>query len=109
VVSALWVVFCLLLFVALFTPPLTTLAGFSSADLPSINDEGDTDCGGSSLDVVLHGPRIPSPDSDLRRLAEEACRSDARSTVWISLFGLVSVAATVLLWVRWFRRHPVPG
>jgi hypothetical protein len=105
VLSAAWVVLSILLVVTLFTQPATTAAGFASRDLPTINAKGDVDCGGSSLTVARLGPRIASPDSDLRRQAEAACRSDARFSLGLAAFGVCSLVVTATAWLLWARRR----
>ena len=65
--------------------------GFSSDAVPIINDRGDIDCGGSSLTVVLHGPRVDIPPGDLAQRAEEACWDDAVVNVSWGVIGLVLV------------------
>lgn len=71
-----------------FDAPWTSWQGFSSDAVPTINDRGDIDCGGSSLRVVLQGPRVNIPPGDLAQRAEEACREDAVANVWAGVIGL---------------------
>jgi hypothetical protein len=105
VLSAAWVVFSALLVMTVFIEPSTTSAGFSSRDLPTISDRGDVDCGGSSLTVIRRGPRVAGPDSDLRRQAEAACRSDARFSLGLAAFGVCSLVVTATAWLLWARRR----
>lgn len=74
-----------------FDAPWTSWQGFSSDAVPTINDRGDIDCGGSSLSVVLHGPRVNIRPGDLARRAETACRDDAVVNVSWGVIGLALV------------------
>lgn len=91
VIAVVCLVFGLISLTWPFDRPWTSLQ-FSSDDVPTINDRGDIDCGGSNLKVVLHGPRVAIPPGDLARRAEEACREEAIATVWWGVIGLALVA-----------------
>lgn len=84
-----------------FDAPWTRWQGFSSDAVPTINDRGDIDCGGSSLEVVLHGPRVDIPPGDLARRAETACRDDAVVNV---SWGVIGLALVVLAGSRLLLR-----
>ena len=88
-----------------FDAPWTSWQGFSSDAVPTINDRGDVDCGGSSLRVVLHRPRVNIPPGDLAQRAEEACRDDAVANVWCGVIGLALVVLAGSRLVRRARRY----
>lgn len=97
--------FGLCLVLAIFARPSTSHHGFTSDAVPTINDRGDIDCGGSNLSVVLRGPRVAIPPGDLARRAEKACRDDAVEYVWGSVVGLVLVTAAGIRLVARARRY----
>lgn len=91
VVAVVFLLFGLASLTLPFDAPWTSWQGFSSDAIPTINDRGDIDCGGSSLKVVLHGPRVDIPAGDMAQRAEEACRNDAVENVWGGVIGLALV------------------
>ena len=106
VVAVVCVFFGLVSLTLPFDGPWTSWQGFSSDAVPTINDRGDIDCGGSSLRVVLHGPRVNIPPGDLAQRAEEACRDDAVENVWAGVMGLpLVVVAGSRLVLRARRRR----
>lgn len=107
VVAVVCLFFGLVLLTLPFDAPWTSWQGFSSDAVPTINDRGDIDCGGSSLRVVLHGPRVNIPPGDLAQRAEEACRNDAVENVWwgggIGLALVVFAGSRLVLRARRYR------
>jgi hypothetical protein len=102
--------FSLLTAVLAFVPVLFLLYGIVLADTPpdvgvrpgvksTVGADGSTlvtDCGGTSLHVILRGPQVVAETSQQARVAESACRMQA----WSSVVG--GVLLFLLAPVGWY-------